>query len=285
MLYSGEWEEEFLMSEELSPAEKTKFRINYWRNLFLATVFSCWIVVFGMGKLGELLVERETQSVEPQPTQKLPSSALELAEETSTPHAVRRQETLSDGSTRLVDLEVGYEMILPPDWIVITMTEDFRNEAIVSAIAMNPEMADRIANAGEFLQEESNLLVLYFDPMHINDEVFSFLILEYYSVPEYKNIALETIVTNELKRAKEVITGFSYSEPVYKRNPNAVDYGEIIADFYTFIEDAKYEYRGLFVFIKVEKGLMAIFLAATLPSYPDFIDTFDEIINSIKLID
>lgn len=53
------------------------------------------------------------------PTQKPTSTPTH----TPTPHPVRWQETLLDGSSRIVDTEADYEMILPPDWMVIHLLD------------------------------------------------------------------------------------------------------------------------------------------------------------------
>lgn len=274
------------MSEEQSPAEKTKFRIRYWRNLVLVSVFSCCIVVvFGSWMLGQIFDERETQSVAPQPTQTLFLSAPELAEETPTPHAVRLQEELSDGSTRIVDLEVGYEMILPPDWQVIPMDEVLYDEWTAAYIEKYPKAAESIDAASEFLQEGVFVVAFYFDPDQSDVGLLSVLVAIFLKAPEIEDIPLETVITNGLEGMKEIDTYSTFFQPECKRNLNGVDYCGVLVDMNQTIEEDEVEFRGLYVIIKVEGGMVGLMFSSPTSSYPDFADMFDGIINSIKLID
>jgi hypothetical protein len=278
-----EREEEFMMSEEQSPAEKIKFRISYWRNLFLVIVFSCCLVVFGFWVLGEIFDERETQSEDTQPTQKLFPNAPELDEETSTPHAVRRQETLSDGSTRLVDLEVGYEMILPPDWQLIPLDEVLYDDWKASYLEKHPEAAESIDIVSTFLQEGAIVLAFSFDPAQSLDEHFSILVAIFLKWPESKDIPLETAITDGIEGMKEIDPNTTFFQPECKRNFNGVDYCEVLVNMNLTNEEDELELRGSFVIIKVEDGVVAFLFGTPTTSYPAFVDTFNEIINSIKV--
>lgn len=82
--------------------------------------------------------------------------------ETATPTAsATTSRTLSDGSTEFADHELGYRLVLPPEWIVLNLSAEDMEAMIRASAGLNPDLAPLLEGFASTAAEGTRFIALH----------------------------------------------------------------------------------------------------------------------------
>jgi hypothetical protein len=103
-----------------------------------------------------------TSTPSPTPTLTPTSTPTAAPTVTSTPASLVFTRPQADGSTEFTDDEIGYSLILPPEWIVLNLEAEDLAAAIQMAGRTNPDLAPLLEYSAAAVSQGTRLLA--FDP-------------------------------------------------------------------------------------------------------------------------
>ena len=106
-----------------------------------------------------------TSTPSPTPTQTPTSTPTPAPTVTSTPASLVFTRPQADGSTEFTDGEIGYSLILPPEWIVLNMEAEDLEAAIQMAGRTNPDLAPLLEFSAAAVSQGTRLLAFDPDPV------------------------------------------------------------------------------------------------------------------------
>ena len=120
-----------------------------------------------------------TQTQTPTPTSPPPTPTIE-------PTYPISEEELADGSTLIIDQELGYEFIMPPNWLVINFTSGEYDRLISTLEKEFPEVVDLLDSYGVPPEELFRAIFFDTDPDHIYKASFPTCNIVYTKDPTIK---------------------------------------------------------------------------------------------------
>ncbi|MEW6569212.1 MAG: hypothetical protein AB1449_13805, partial [Chloroflexota bacterium] len=83
---------------------------------------------------------------------------------TPTPTPATSTRTLSDGSTEFTDHELGYTLVLPPEWFLFSLGPEGMQAMIEAGAALNPELAPLVESTASYAAEGTRFMAFHPSP-------------------------------------------------------------------------------------------------------------------------
>lgn len=89
------------------------------------------------------------------------ATALPVPTPTPTPAASSTTRTLADGTTEFTDHELGYSLVLPPEWIVLDLNAEDMEAMIRAGADLNPDLAPLLEAFASTAAEGTRFIALH----------------------------------------------------------------------------------------------------------------------------
>lgn len=142
-----------------------------------------------------------------------------------------QSESLTDGSTKVIDYDYEYALLLSEDWLPIPANAEDLKKAIDSASENNPELEETLKNVDAILKDDTLRLLAYNTNRAYRDGTnFPNLIVVTLEDAVIKSLPLEFLLELNVEQIKESSLNAKVLDSGMKTNKNKVEYGYIVIE-------------------------------------------------------
>lgn len=225
-----------------------------------------------------------TPTVTPTPLPTNTPTPTPLPTFTPTPEPVTFLEELPDGSVLFIDKEIGYQFVVPTDWLVLDLTDEDISEIVDVTGEAIPEIKELLEELTPTIQQGIRVYIFDTNEEHFQGSSPNIGILfddsqnpNQFSMDQFVELIVEALP--ELFPSIEILDwGFGF-------NSNGVEYGEIVSTIPQIEGVTEQAAKQSQVFIKINDGLMIITFSSPENVYSEVEEIFEEMFDSFELIE
>ena len=142
-----------------------------------------------------------------------------------------QSESLADGSTKVIDYDFEYALLLSEDWLPIPANAEDLKKAVDTASEDNPELGETLKNLNEIIQDDTLRLLAYnTNKIYRDGTNFPNLIVVTLEDAVIKSLPLDFLVELNVEQIKESNLNAEVIDSGVKTNKNKVEYGYIVME-------------------------------------------------------
>lgn len=182
----------------------------------------------------------------------------------------------SDGSITYANMEFGYEMTFPENWVIIQLSESESAEIFSSIGEEIPEFED-ILDLATLFSQGIHMIAYDIDPSHNSQQFFTNLnaISEDFGL----GLSLEFVIDTNLQLLPQFLPGAKIINSFVDINPNDVEFGLIIYTMPQPGTDGSVEMQVNSVLFISENNLLTLTLSSDSTLAAEVKGGFENIIN------
>lgn len=225
-----------------------------------------------------------TPTVTPTPLPTNTPTPTPLPTFTPTPEPVTFQEELPDGSILFIDKEIGYQFVVPEDWLILDLSDENISDMAGLAGEALPELKELLEDLTSTVQQGFRVYIL--DTNEERFEVGSPTISILFDDSQNPNqIPLEQFIEIGVETLPNIIVGMEILDSGVSLNPNGIEYGEIVSTFPQIEGVTEQATKQSQAFIKINEGFMIITFSSPESIYSEVDAIFSEVLDSFELIE
>jgi len=219
-----------------------------------------------------------TPTQTPAPTPTPTSTPTPAPTATSTPASLVFTRPQADGSTEFTDGEIGYSLILPPEWIVLNMEAEDLEAAIQMAGRTNPDLAPLLEYSAAAVSQGTRLLAFNPDPEQMAIGYPPNIVLVSLDNP---GLSLEYLVRATALSLEATLPGSQLLSSEMMQDLNGRPVGRIEMTMpVTTMAGSQVSIRSTLILAEASGQLLELALQTEAGGFPSYAEEFEGVIQS-----